>query len=125
MSAARQAVPLVARAGALGTTLAIRRMSEAVHDLRGGADDMLDEVAIDEPSAGEEPYTTAATPSDVSTGSVSADDLPIQGYDDLAARQVVSRLADLDPADLVTVEVYEREHRARSTVLGKIAQLTA
>ena len=36
-----------------------------------------------------------------------------------------AKLAALDLADLGRVEVYEREHRNRSTVLGKITMLTA
>lgn len=121
MSAARQAIPLVARAGALGTTQAIRRVSQAVQDLRGGdgAPVDLSESPVGEGTEMPEPVAAPTV------ASVSVDELPIPGYDDLAARQVVSRLADLDAADLVKIEVYEREHRSRSTVLGKIAQLTA
>ena len=68
----------------------------------------------------DEPVADAGVPE-----SVPASDLPIEGYDDLAARQVVDRLAALDAADLARIEIYEREHRNRSTVLGKIAMLTA
>ena len=32
---------------------------------------------------------------------------------------------DLEPDELMTVEAYERSHRNRSTVLGKIAMLLA
>lgn len=118
--AARRAVPLAARLGVAGTVRLVERVSAAVHDRRGGHDEeielaamiaLADDVAeVDPPK---EPESVPAT------------DLPIDGYDDLAARQVVDRLAALDRADLARVEVYEREHRNRSTVLGKISMLTA
>jgi hypothetical protein len=50
-------------------------------------------------------------------------DLPIAGYDQLAASQVVARLDDLDADDLAAVERYELAHRGRRTVLSKVAQL--
>lgn len=49
--------------------------------------------------------------------------LPLDGYDHLAARQVVDRLAGLDADELDAVERYELAHRRRRTVLGKIEQL--
>ena len=51
--------------------------------------------------------------------------LPIDGYDSLAASQVVGRLGSLTPAELDSVEAYETTHRARRTILGKINQLRA
>ena len=59
-------------------------------------------------------------------GAVDGDDtgeLPIPGYDQLAASQVVARLNDLDPADLLVVEAYETSHRQRRTILNRIAHL--
>jgi hypothetical protein len=53
------------------------------------------------------------------------DALPIDGYDSLAASQVVGRLDSLTPAELATVRNYESANRNRRTVLGKIAQLQA
>ncbi len=119
--AARRAVPLAARIGAFGTVRLVERVSAAVHDLRNGPDDDI-EVAAAALAVPDEVTETAA-PS--AAESVPVDDLPIEGYDDLAARQVVDRLAALERADLARVEVYEREHRNRSTVLGKISMLTA
>jgi hypothetical protein len=49
--------------------------------------------------------------------------LPIEGYDALAASQVVARLAGLSPAELERVERYEAAHRGRRTILHRIAQL--
>ena len=117
--AARRAVPLAARIGTLGTARLIGRVSEAVHERR--QDPQIEELlseAIDEAAdrdvEDDDPIET-----------ISVEELPIDGYDDLAARQVVDRLDDLDPADLGRIETYEREHRNRSTVLGKISILTA
>ena len=117
--AARRAVPLAARVGTLGTVRLIERVSEAVHERR--SHDQIDELVVE---AAVEVFDAAREQS-VPAETISADELPIDGYDDLAARQVVDRLADLDPPDLARIETYEREHRNRSTVLGKISILTA
>ncbi|MEO6571093.1 MAG: hypothetical protein ABIO83_06050 [Ilumatobacteraceae bacterium] len=50
-------------------------------------------------------------------------ELPIDGYDHLAARQVIDRLPELDPGELALIAEYERIHRNRQTVLRKIEQL--
>ena len=52
-------------------------------------------------------------------------ELPIEGYDSLAASQVVLRLGSLTRDELVAVQTYEHGHRARRTILGKINQLQA
>lgn len=44
----------------------------------------------------------------------------IAGYDDLSAKQVVAKLADLTPAGLRRVRDYERSHANRKTVLRAI-----
>jgi hypothetical protein len=56
-------------------------------------------------------------------GSVAADELAIPSYDSLAASQVVQRLEGLTSDELEAVRRYEVAHRARKTVLGKVAQL--
>lgn len=53
----------------------------------------------------------------------SADELPIPGYDTLAASQIVARLDGLQADQLAAVAAYEAAHRNRKTVLGKIEQL--
>lgn len=121
MLAARRAVPLAARIGAVGTVHLVERLSAAVHDLRGGRDEEVERAV----AAFEIPDDVVETAQVAPPESVPVSDLPIDGYDDLAARQVVDRLPALDRADLARVEVYEREHRNRSTVLGKISMLTA
>lgn len=53
------------------------------------------------------------------------DALAIPGYDLLSATQVIDRLVGLARPDLLAVQAYETAHRARTTILGKIAQLSA
>lgn len=55
--------------------------------------------------------------------SVGEDELAIPSYASLAASQVVARLEGLTSDELEAVRRYELAHRARKTVLGKIAQL--
>jgi hypothetical protein len=72
----------------------------------------------------------AATPSaprsagDVGSATVGPPgELPIPGYDLLSATQVIERLEGLAQPELLLVKTYELAHRARTTILGKIAQL--
>lgn len=51
--------------------------------------------------------------------------LPIHEYDQLSASQVVERLDGLTTTELDAVRAYELAHRGRSTILGKIMQLTS
>ena len=55
---------------------------------------------------------------------VPALELPIEGYDQLSARQIVDRLGALTGPELALVEQHEQQHRRRQTVLLRIAQLT-
>ena len=52
-----------------------------------------------------------------------ADDLPISGYESLAAIHVVERLGSLTPAELKLIERFEAAHRGRRTILARVAQL--
>jgi hypothetical protein len=52
-----------------------------------------------------------------------ADELPIAEYESLAAIHVVERLPGLQPDELEAVRRFETAHRARRTVLAKIAQI--
>jgi hypothetical protein len=49
--------------------------------------------------------------------------LAIPDYDSLSASQVVPRLAGLEPEELEAVRQYEAAHRARRTILSRVAQL--
>lgn len=53
------------------------------------------------------------------------DSLGIPDYDSLPAIDIVGQLESLNPAELSAVDAYERSHRRRRTVLGKISQLSA
>ena len=48
---------------------------------------------------------------------------PIEGYEGMAAVDVLPRLYGLSPEQLEQVEAYEREHRGRKRVLDRIATL--
>jgi hypothetical protein len=67
--------------------------------------------------------TSDASPAANGNGQ-SAAALPIPGYDQLSASQVVARLDGLGPEELQTIRAYETQHRGRNTILGKIAQLS-
>lgn len=43
--------------------------------------------------------------------------LPIAGYDELTAKQVLAELTELDETQRAAVRDYEREHKNRKTVL--------
>ncbi len=72
--------------------------------------DVVDEI-VDDGAAGSDPVVP-----ELAT-------LPIEGYDSLAALQVLDRLAGLEPEERAAVAAYEQAHRNRRTILGRIAQL--
>lgn len=48
---------------------------------------------------------------------------PFSGYDDLTAKQIIVAVAGFSDPELREVARYERQHRARSTVLSRVARL--
>jgi hypothetical protein len=54
-----------------------------------------------------------------------AGQLPIEGYDQLGASQIVARLDGLTPGELESVRTYEQSGRQRRTILTRIQQLLA
>jgi hypothetical protein len=50
-------------------------------------------------------------------------DQPIDGYDEMSAAQVIQYLGHCSAQQRLVVEVYERAHRKRQTILGRIEQL--
>jgi hypothetical protein len=72
--------------------------------------------------APEPPTRTVAT---TNGHAVTEPALAIPEYDQLSASQVVERLDGLTATELDEVRAYELAHRGRSTILGKIVQLTA
>lgn len=77
----------------------------------------------EEPAAPGHPAGAGVGPLAGETGPVEA--LPIPGYDELSAEQVVDRLEGLTHEELAAVRRYETRHRGRRTVLGKLDHLTA
>jgi hypothetical protein len=69
-----------------------------------------------------EPSLADAAPSDGHHGAVVAD-LALPDYDDLPAVHIVAKLAGLTLQERDQIEAFERSHRNRQTVLGKIDQL--
>ncbi|HEY3759188.1 MAG TPA: DUF892 family protein [Solirubrobacteraceae bacterium] len=53
----------------------------------------------------------------------SEEDLPLSGYDQLTAAEIVERLAGLSQIDLAKIDSYERRHEDRTTVLSRITSL--
>ena len=62
--------------------------------------------------------TTASVGSDAA-----AKKLPIASYDNMTAREIVSLLSDITPAQRARVRAHEAKNRARKTVLSKLDQL--
>jgi hypothetical protein len=48
---------------------------------------------------------------------------PIDGYDDLTAREIVALLAGRSDGELTAIRAYELANRARSTVINRVEQL--
>lgn len=70
--------------------------------------------------------TPDPSPSPTATGTSTAEPgLPIDGYDDLPAADIVPRLAALDRAELEAVRAHEHAHRGRRTILNRVDQLLA
>lgn len=65
--------------------------------------------------ASKKPAKKAATPK--------APRLPIAGYEELTAREVVALVADLTPAQRARLRKHEETHRNRKTILAKLDRL--
>ena len=50
---------------------------------------------------------------------------PLDGYDELAAAQIVGLLDHLDAEHLERIAIYERQHRRRRTILHRVERLLA
>lgn len=84
---------------------------------------------IEEPAP---PTAPPPTPADAPAALPAADDdvppvgaLALPDYDHLPAVDIVAALSTLDPDERAAIARYERAHRARRTVLGKVEQLDA
>jgi hypothetical protein len=124
-TAAVDGAPEVMRIVTTGLANLRERAEEALNAL-GVFNDADDEPRHEEPVDDELPGSVAnesESPSAFLTMSP-AGDLAIPDYDDLSASQVVDRLEGLGRPELAAIRDYERSHRARNTILGKIEQLT-
>ncbi len=67
---------------------------------------------------------TATTPTaEPSPDPAEVEPLPIDGYDDLSAPQLLPMLDTLQPDDLSALMAHEQSHRGRATVVNRIRQL--
>ena len=100
-----------------------RRLSEApepdapIVDVEAAPDEPTAAVDVGAPAIDDAP--------DARGGStvLAAAELPIEGYESLAALHVVQRLAGLSADELDAVRRFETANRARRTILSKVAQL--
>ncbi|MEX0846146.1 MAG: hypothetical protein WD023_00070 [Ilumatobacteraceae bacterium] len=102
-----------------------KRLDEAARErATAGAGRVLDAGSIDLSEAIETSPSDApgAVPA-AAASSIDPSTLPIAEYQSLAAVHVVQRLATLGPDELEQVRCFEEAHRARRTILAKIAQL--
>ena len=116
---AKEMIPKLAERGR--GQVALTRLAGTVAAQRGQAEasKLIDEISgalatflgADAPDA-------APDPADVAD----AEDLPIVGYADLTAVEVVHLLGELDDDALDAIEAFEQAHRNRSTVLNRIRQ---
>lgn len=86
----------------------------------------VDSVSSPTPSAEDvspETVLVAAQPGVRPVAAIDPASLALADYDHLPATDVVSKLAGLDQDERDRIEAYERRHRHRSTVIGKLDQL--
>src|SRR5690348_17037782 len=115
-----------------------RQAGAAAETVRKRAEDTLSTIAAaaapaaPAPAARPRPNPAPAAPGAPTSTNGSASEpvttsgeLPIPGYDLLSATQVIERLEGLASPELLAVKTYELAHRARTTILGKIAQLAS
>src|SRR4051794_38736160 len=110
-----------------------RQAGAAAETVRKRAEDTLSTIAAAAaqpaaaPAAPTRPgsATGAPTTTNGSGPATASVELPILGYDLLSATQVIERLEGLASPGLLAVKTYERAPRARTTTLGKTAQLAS
>ncbi len=71
------------------------------------------------------PDGARSTPHHAEPTSIASEPIPIAGYDDLTAKQIIALLGDLTPAQRQRIRSHESAHRARKTVLAKLDVLAA
>lgn len=116
---AKEMIPKLAERGR--GQVALTRLAGTVAAQRGQAEASK---LIDEISGAVASFLGADTPVPTADPAAvaDADGLPIDGYTNLTAVEIVRLLAELDDADLDAIEAFESSHRNRSTVLNRIRQ---
>ncbi len=117
-----QQVRLARFVGKFAVSMGRQQLQRQVRELLGGSA----RPAANAPSSTPTRAVTTTVPSAIEAAAVevpAAADLPLAGYDTLAASQVVARLGDLTADELDVVRRYEEATRRRRTILGRIAQL--
>ncbi len=120
----RGQVALARLAGRFAAAEGRQRAGRLVDDLVGGGDTPAG-GGDDPASAGSavaEPAAGGPPPADESPDTA-ADELPIEGYDELSAPQILPRLDSLTVDELDVVLAHETSHRARATIINRIHQL--
>lgn len=104
----------------------VRRQAEAAAGtVRKRAEDTIAGIAATPKPTAPKSSGSTGEPSPSANAPLGQDALAIPEYDLLSATQVIDRLKGLARPDLLAVQAYESAHRARTTILGKIAQLSA
>ena len=124
----RQQVTMAKMVGQFAVTHGQNEAAKRMTKVQEQAEAILAEFGLrplDEPVPEDLVAAPAATPAaaPVAQSGAGASDLPISDYDSLAASQVIPRLDAMTAAERDAVEAYERAHRGRKTILGKIEQL--
>jgi ferritin-like metal-binding protein YciE len=104
-----------------GAADALREVGEAVKDR---AETVQSQARVKARRARQVPGV-ARVEGQVKGAVAAAGDLAIANYDKLTAREIVERLPELSQIELAKVEVYERGHQSRSTILTRASALTA
>lgn len=94
-------------------------------DSAGSASAATAGPANEEPEVEQGPDLLVGADISAGAGTTTPDveELAIPDYDTVPAIDVVMQLADLDTVERELIEAYERAHRSRRTILGKIDQL--
>ncbi len=116
---AKEMIPKLAERGR--GQVALTRLAGTVAAQRGQAEasKLIDEIsdALATFFGGDSTPATPAEPKNTGGG-----DLPILGYAELTAVEIVRLITELDDEELDIIEAFERAHRNRSTVLNRIRQ---
>jgi ferritin-like metal-binding protein YciE len=106
----------------LGTIGAVDAVREATQTVKQTARDAGDSAKRTSRQARKVPGVARAE-GEIKGAMASEEDLPITGYGDLTADEIVAKLGDLSQIDLAKVDAFERKHDNRTTVLDKIDTL--